>query len=78
MDGLSGFGTQDAGVVDEDIDIADFFLDLRDGALDRFKVAHVGGDGGEDVGGLGRRGRRLELGNGVIEDILAAANEVDL
>jgi hypothetical protein len=77
VDGLARLGAQDAGVVDQDVDVAGLLLDMGDGGADGGEVCYVGGDGGEDGRGFGCRGRGLEPRNGIFEDIFAAADDVD-
>jgi hypothetical protein len=76
VDALAALGADDAGIVDQDVDVAGFLLDLGCGGFDRLEVGHVAGYGGEDGGGFWCGRRRLEGLDGVLEDVEAATEDV--
>ena len=64
-------GFEDAGVVDEEVELAELFDDRGDGLLDALGVAQIAADGqrvdvvgGERADGLFRLGLRAEVGDG--------------
>jgi hypothetical protein len=77
VDVLPVLGTEDAGVVDEDIDVASLLLDLCCGSFDGFKIGYVAGYSGEDGRGFRRGRRRFKGFDRILKDVEAATEDVD-
>jgi hypothetical protein len=71
------FGSDDACVVDEDVDVADIFLYGLGGGFYGGEVGDIAGDAVDGAGALGvARCVGLEVVGGFLEDVGAPAEEV--